>query len=103
MAGINDEPVWRAVFPDGTGLDVFGDGWTAFGGTEKDRNALVRRFTGHLNDVPWPQIAGFSYDTTPGWNADLMYPRLAAMGAMFVFGPEPASEAPPDVPDTIVG
>lgn len=96
------EAVWTATFPDDVVLYVYDDAFFATGPSEAA--AVVEgTFGEHLVSEPWPWVAGFDVDLTPGWDADLMYHRLMTMGADTVKGPRPPDEPLPEDPDLIVG
>ena len=97
------EPVWTAEFPDGCMMYVMSDSWVVDGPDSMAVHALKRQFASHLTEVPWPQMAGFSYDTTPGWDPDLMYVRLLSIGGRNVTGPQPVEPEVVEEPGTIVG
>lgn len=96
-------PRWVAEFPGAT-VTVDADSWLVSADGDDPREAIdLERRIERAAAEGWPNLAGHDIDTTPGWDHDWTFLRLAALGARTVEGPNPQPDEPEPDDGTIVG
>jgi len=93
---------WEAKFGDDAVVHVTETDWHVTGAKASEIEGIVAHAAKH----GWPNLPGWSIDTSPGWDPEWVFLRLCAIGATEVVGPFPQEaerDALVDDDDIVVG